>query len=77
MNRLKPYKDPLDFRPPSDNTANESTEDTEDSDNDDTNENAIKSQIDQAKQTQTSINFYLKCYFDLLLKTELLRLCIL
>jgi hypothetical protein len=29
--------------------------DTEDSDNDDTNENTIKSQVDQAKQTKTQI----------------------
>jgi hypothetical protein len=29
-------------------------EDTEDSDNGDTNENTIKSQVDQAKQTKTS-----------------------
>jgi hypothetical protein len=52
-NRLKPYKDPRDFRPPPNDTANESIEDTEDSDNDDTNENTIKSQVDQAKQTKT------------------------
>jgi len=54
-NRLKPYQDPRDFRPPPNNTANESNEDTEDSDNDDINDNAIKSQVDQAKQTKTSI----------------------
>jgi len=49
-NRLKPYQDPRDFRPPPNNTANESNEDTEDSDNDDINDNAIKSQVDQAKK---------------------------
>jgi hypothetical protein len=58
-NRLKPYKDPRDFRPPPNDTANESIEDTEDSDNDDTNENTIKSQVDQArlrlKETQIRI----------------------
>jgi hypothetical protein len=47
-------KDPFDFRPPPNNTANENNEDTEDSDNDDTNDNAIKSQVDQVKQTKTS-----------------------
>ena len=54
-NRLKSYKDSRDFRPPPNDTANESIEDTEDSDNDDTNENPIKSQVDQAKQTKTQI----------------------
>jgi hypothetical protein len=53
-NRLKPYKDPRDFRPPPNNTANESIEDTEDSDNHYTNDNAINSQVGQAKQTKTS-----------------------
>jgi hypothetical protein len=43
------------WRFPETHTVNESIEDTEGSDNDDTNENTIKSQVDQAKQTKTQL----------------------